>query len=458
MNRIAKLGLVLVVAGTIVMSGPVFGFSTIAADRTTVISTSDTDALVAVEETGETPDKDNDAVVIEITNNANEAYDPLEAEATIVEDSNGALAISNGFDNSLPAGETTGVELTCDGGGSGEATVAVDADTYGSTLEVRGVSDNTTFQYSCTGGTKGDFEASNPSTLGDDFDEIEFDLENVGQEEAKVQEISIETTAADAATIENDATGNAPPVEIAGTGTKDNVVTLGDVSDLQGGNVKIGPNEQVNVGIYGFQDTSGNPVPIDGEEVSLSLYGSGEKLIEQVTVTAPAYPTGGEDITTSGDVVVEDSKTAGDIDAGGDLTAGFKSKIEGSVDVDGKIDLGAKNKVGQSVTADGDITVGSERQIEGDITSETGSVTMESESVAKTSVTAGDSVTINDQAKVNEYIDANGDVTIRDGAAVDGDEDLGDGVVIRAGGDVTIESGATVDGEIEADGTITDNR
>ncbi|AGB30257.1 hypothetical protein C488_05192 [Natrinema pellirubrum DSM 15624] len=445
MSRIAKLGLLLVVTGVMTMYGPVFGFTTIAADRTTDISTADSDALVGIEVTGEVPDKDTDAVVVEITNNANEAYDPLEAQATIVEDSGGSLAISSGFDSSLPPGETTGVELTCDGNNGGEATVVVDADAYGSTLEVRDVSHSMTFQYSCAGGTKGDFETSNPTTLGDDFDELEFDLKNIGQKKAQIKYISIETTAADAAEIEN--------VEIDGTEASN--VALGDISELRK-KVQMNSGEKVTVGVYGFQDTIGTPVSIEGKDVSLSLYGSNGKFIEQVTVTAPAYPASGEDVVTNGDVVVEDG--AGDIDAGGDVTANDGSKIDGSINADGEIDLGAKSEVSQSITAGDEITVGSERQIKGDIISETGSVTMEPESVAKGRITAGDSVTINDQAKVDEYIDADGDVTIRDGAAVDGNEDLGDGVVLRAGGDVTIESGAKVGGEIEADGTIVDNR
>lgn len=155
-GSLTKLGAVLVVAGVLLMAGPVFGFSTLAADRGVNVGTAATEsALLAIDSTGETPDKQNDAVVINITNNANERFDPLDAQAAIVEDTGNALAISNGFDTALDPGATTGLELTCSGGGEGNATVEVTADASGPTLSIQGVTYSHSFSYSCTGSGSG---------------------------------------------------------------------------------------------------------------------------------------------------------------------------------------------------------------------------------------------------------------------------------------------------------------
>lgn len=142
----------MIIFGMVMISGPVFGFSTIASERGVNIDTADdSNALLGIEATGDLPDNQNDATVIEITNNAHEDYTVLDTAVTI-DDPNGALAISDGFDGSLDKGNTTGLDLTCDGGGDGEATVTVDADASGSTVQIEGVTYSTTFTYSCTGG------------------------------------------------------------------------------------------------------------------------------------------------------------------------------------------------------------------------------------------------------------------------------------------------------------------
>ncbi|MHC3437556.1 hypothetical protein ACYJ1Y_05485 [Natrialbaceae archaeon A-gly3] len=157
----------LIVLGAMAMVGPTFGFSTIAGDRGVNVNTADdSSALLGIEETGDTPDNQNDVDVIEITNNAGEDYETLDTEVTI-DDPNDALAISNDFDESLPQGEVTGLELTCEGGGDGEATVSVGADASGSTIQIEDVSFSTTFEYSCIGGGNTD--------PGDGFDSVSVD-------------------------------------------------------------------------------------------------------------------------------------------------------------------------------------------------------------------------------------------------------------------------------------------
>lgn len=177
-----KLGVVLVVAGALLLAGPVFGFSTLAADRGVNVGTAPTeDALLAIQPTGETPDQQNDAEVLTITNNAGERFDSLDAQAEIVSDPNGALAISDGFDSSLDPGAQTGLGLTCDSGGTGQATVEVTADAFGATLAVEGIAYTHSFSYSCTGngggGPPGFASVSAGDVTGANTQELTFTLD-----------------------------------------------------------------------------------------------------------------------------------------------------------------------------------------------------------------------------------------------------------------------------------------
>ncbi|MDF9744928.1 bactofilin family protein [Natrinema salsiterrestre] len=439
MNTVVKLGFVFVALGAVAMAGPVFGFTTIAADRGVSAETaSDANALVGIETTGETPDKKNDAVIVEITNNANQAYDPLETDVTI-DDPNGALAVSSGFATALSSGDTTGLEVTCDGGGDGTATVTVNANAVGSTLEVREDSYTTAVDYSCTGkGSNANFEVRNPG-LGADTDELEFGLENVGSDRAKIHGISVDETTAEAIEVENDGNGNPPPVEFGGAETKAGVVRIGDGEyDLQG-NEKVGAGETVAVGIYGFQTGAGDPVSVEGEDVTISLYGSKGRL-DKVTVSVPVFPSGGEDVTTDGDVILEAEETSGGIDAGGDLIAEDSSKIDGAVDVDGEVDLGGSVESVDTIDAGGDVTTGLESSVKNDVTSRDGSVTTGEKSTIKGTVDAGENATVGAKGEVDGDVIAGGDVVLREDAVVKGD--------VTADGCVTLEAGAQVKGEI----------
>ncbi|WP_247730861.1 hypothetical protein [Halovivax limisalsi] len=151
---LSRLGLVLVVVGALALSGPAFGFASLGADRGVGVTTADTEtAMLSIYSTGETPDQHADADVIEIANNAGVTFETLDTEATIVDDPNGALAFTqNGFAATLAPGESTGLEMTCAGGGKGTATVSVTANATGPGLSITGVSYSRTFDYACTGG------------------------------------------------------------------------------------------------------------------------------------------------------------------------------------------------------------------------------------------------------------------------------------------------------------------
>ena len=168
MNRISQLAIVLVVVGALVLAGPAFGFTTIAADRMVDVATTDTeDALLGVSDTDQTPNQQNDAVVMTITNNAGVDFDSLETDVEL-EDEDDNLAIIDDFADQLAAGEETGLEVTCDGGGDSTATISVEATADGTGLGISDVTFEHTFDYSCTGAGGGsgpaDFDAGDVST------------------------------------------------------------------------------------------------------------------------------------------------------------------------------------------------------------------------------------------------------------------------------------------------------
>ncbi|WP_254808005.1 hypothetical protein [Natronosalvus amylolyticus] len=151
MNVVSKVAMVLVVVGILLLSGPVFGFTTFSADRGVTAETAETEqALLAISGTDATPTNQNDAVILEITNNANVDFTSLETSVTI-EGDNDRISVSDPFDDQLASDEQTGLEVTCERGGGGEATVRVDADAFGSELAIEGVTYEHTFAYTCTG-------------------------------------------------------------------------------------------------------------------------------------------------------------------------------------------------------------------------------------------------------------------------------------------------------------------
>ncbi|WP_306054100.1 PKD domain-containing protein [Natronococcus wangiae] len=175
MNTLSKIAILIIVSGAVLLAVPAFGFTSLVADRGVSVATADNaNALLEIEETGETPDNQNDVDVIEITNSAEQDFETLATNVTL-DDSDGALAISNDFATSLNDTETTGLELTCEGGGSGTATVTIEAEAIGPTIQIQNANTSYTFDYSCTGGGSGPTaDAGGPYEVYED-NEVELD-------------------------------------------------------------------------------------------------------------------------------------------------------------------------------------------------------------------------------------------------------------------------------------------
>ncbi|MFP8956521.1 hypothetical protein ACLI4Y_07320 [Natrialbaceae archaeon A-CW3] len=299
MHVVSKLAVVLVVVGAVLLAGPVFGFTTIGADRGVSIDTADTEsALLAITSIDETPNNQEDAVVLEITNNANVDFDTLETTVDL-DDDNNALEISESFDTDLDSGAQTGLEVTCARGGTGVATVTVEAYAGGNGLQIDGVTASHTFSYSCTGGgnTGGGFQTVSASDVRGSTpatQEFSFVLDdNIGNEEeitiwfygsaVNYDEASIAEFTVDGSTS-NDHIG------FSGEGT------TGTITITAQGNLKGGDEVRVLVdgvdttddwgwGFAVFSESGGNDVATDGFTTSSGLATTASTDGETTTVT-----------------------------------------------------------------------------------------------------------------------------------------------------------------------------
>lgn len=448
MWALSKLAVVCILIGAILLAGPIFGFSTIGAERTTSVSTADdSTALVGLTSlSGEITSQNDEADAVRVSNNLDEAISLQTNQEDLT-----ALQVSDDFDTSLDSGNETELTLECGDSASGAGTetfttVITKAATTSGGVTVESASIEASIEYDCGGPDGGgNFEVDNPS-MGDDPDQLEFDLKNVGSDGEKIKRISLDSTTSDAIQVDNRGKNN-PEIVLANGNVDENGAIPIDGTN-QNINVKtIDPGETVAVEIQRFQDGDGGAVDLEGNDVDISLYREGGNVIQQLTVSVPVFPSGGEDVDTDGDIVVETDEEAGDIEAGGDLIAEDGSAIKGSIDVDGEVDLGDQTEagtadVGDTVTAGGDITTGDGSSLKNDVISKNGDVLAGSDSKIDGNAD-GDDVEIGSGGEVVEDVIADGDVVLRADAVVKGD--------VIAGGCVTVENGAEVKGTIEED-------
>lgn len=326
MNRISQLAIVLVVVGALVLAGPAFGFTTIAADRMVDVATTDTeDALLGVSDTDQTPNQQNDAVVMTITNNAGVDFDSLETDVEL-EDDNDALAISDDFADQLEADEETGLELTCEGGGDGVATVSVTATGSGSGLEVSDVTEEYTFSYSCTGqddpgggfssAESGDVVGPGPTTQTVAF-ELDERLDN-----SETVEITIDATEPGWFMGADYTDATASITEPQGTNDDIEVIEQGDDEitleyQVQG---NLGSDEAVIIEVDGVETEPGFWFDFGFGSAEFTRSDSGESVIDDFLITEDEGDANSMGAMDSGDgddepvTVTEDELEEIDID------------------------------------------------------------------------------------------------------------------------------------------------
>lgn len=458
--NVGYVGLALVLVGATLLASPTLGFETIAADRTTNVSTTeDPSALLGVVDNSGSANSEikhnNPGVVYYLNDNAGEFPDAADIQADVVSFDGGSTGLVASVQPSTSADDYEVVVECGTAGFNGDGTVTVAIEATGPvTVDVERT---TTQQVSvkCKGGGNSggngpaSFTASDVTYDGSEWvQQFEFDL---GALKNKNQ-----------ATIDlSDAQAN------SGVDYSDATATITSGHDSRS---------------FGFDsnsfevsyEASGNPsgtlvvemrgLQLESDQDGTASYSDDAGRTDSDTFGVPALATGSGETTTDGDAIVTDrssandditagedvivgdsAQTNGDVEAGGDVTYGDGSAANGELDAGGDVTFGSGSSAGDEVEAGGDVTFGSGSTANDDV-SAGGSIEIGTDGTADGDLDAGGNVEIGSGATANGEIDADGSVTIGSDATANDD--------VTATGDVYLEDGATVHGDIDTDGTV----
>ncbi len=357
MNAFTKLAVVFLFVGAVLLAGPVFGFSSLAANRGADVSVGGSDALIGVDATHLTLDGPGNEATVSIENNAGRRLS-LEAEDTTGPD----LQVDGRLSGTLAAGESLQATVSCNGGGtsgteSGIITVT-EAISDDGAITVREATLPVTVDYECTGGKPGTppGQPSDDDTViepgGKSNDEIDSDgtvwIGDSGKANDEVKaggDVSI-------------GTGGKTNDEVEAGGdivTGDDYTANGELS--AGGDISTGTNVKMNDEVEA------------GGDVSI---GDGGKTNGEVTAggsisTGDGYTANGELTATEDITVGSGSKVQDDISAGGDIYIGSGSKVDGELDAGGDVYVGDSVTFNDDVTAEGTLYVGCDVRFNGDL-------------------------------------------------------------------------------------------
>ncbi|WP_254861680.1 hypothetical protein [Halovivax gelatinilyticus] len=269
-GSLSKLGLVLVVAGALVLAGPVFGFSTFAADRGVSVSTAeDPNAILGIDMADSVELDDSDVLVATLTNNIGSEIDTLDVDIQ-----SGILTVSSGFSDQLSEGESTQLYVECgDASGPGSQDISItieEATSSDSGLTISRNTVTTKVEYDCGGrDTDGDFIITDVR-MNDNS--VEFDIENIGTS-VDLGGVSIDETTTPATEVNN---GNNPEILVGESGINshpDSIIINGEMHDFHGGDrPEIGNEEEVTIIIESFMSGEGSGVNMEGETLWVTLY------------------------------------------------------------------------------------------------------------------------------------------------------------------------------------------
>ncbi|MFA9502059.1 hypothetical protein ACERIM_04680 [Natrinema sp. H-ect1] len=318
-----KFGVVLIIIGSLVSLGPIYGVDSLLADRVTQVDVADDErtAILGLEDVYSGPriesggwfSGDVSADAVRITNNANGPFD-LEATVTGVRwdgkrDSR-VLAIANGadLDGGLAPNEQRTVELECSGDvttGSATGDVLLTVSATGSDVSVHRedfLISNVDFD--CDGdSTPGDGDpADDPTPIGDtdlelvgqpsaspssgidtgENSRVTFDLENTGSESVTVTGISVDDQGSDATMISYWGSGDEVVIATANQGrlSVDDSLSVGETAPRYAldENAVFEQGERASVTLEQFR-TDGWPInpqaEMSGETVTVILYTEG---------------------------------------------------------------------------------------------------------------------------------------------------------------------------------------
>lgn len=397
-RTVTLVGVCLIILGAVTMTGPMFGFSSLAADRSISAGTaSGAEAYLGFEPVDEAIEGRQDtATVARIHNNLNS-----EMNLTTSVDTGPDLSVDSSFASSVNSNDYTALTLRCDGGGSsGNQTVTITVEEAAATgITVEGATMSVDVEYQCTGNNRGgnggsggtgpaSFEATDVNTNGP-TQQFQFNVDALPSNGGASIDL---TDAHNNAGVSYENVGDGDVTLINGRG---DVSFDSNVISYQGQGSQSGT---VVIELTGFE--------ITGDRDGTAYYSDDADREETNTFAVPAVVNDGSSVTTDGDVVVEDWGSAGNISAGGDVQIGQNANVNGEITADGNVSMGGGS------TANG--------------------------------IDSKGSVHITD-ANINGIVTAKGDVTLKTGSTVNG---------VDTGGTVTIESSVSINGDITTSGNV----
>ncbi|SDC34949.1 polymer-forming cytoskeletal protein [Natrinema hispanicum] len=334
MSRLViTLGSLFIVVGAALFAGPMYGFTSLAADRGVQVSTAaGEDAYVGIVPVdGDIESPSDEAEITTIQNNVGADITTLEADVTF---SSGGSDLETTVPDRIAAGDTAAVTVSCvgQGGQPGTETTTVDlVITEASTDDVT-VTDmvvQATLTYDCNPGNPGGGPPG--GSPGNDVD--------IGWNERRDGDID---TGGSVSTGWNSAVDGS--IDAGGD------VTTGSSSDVNGDIIAGGDvTTRWNSSVDGNVDAAG--------DVSLgSSSAVGGDVTSDGTVTVGWNTEVGGDIDAGGDIIVNGGTVDGDIDADGDIVLRWGTTVQG--DVHAGQDLTMRNGVvvEGELTADGTYT------------------------------------------------------------------------------------------------------
>lgn len=288
MNAIHKVAAVIVVLGAIVLAGPMFGFSSITADRNVNATVSDDKtALLAVNETydGDPIDTQRGSIrdtaeVAELENNADQTFTDVDIDVTNIEgDSDTVLEVAEQPDRLDVDDDPQPVEVGCSGieESSGVANITLTYNVGSDSLKItemkRTVVD---FDYTCQDEGElpeaeklvyvdGSAQTSDPGHSSD----LEFTIENTGDESVVLESFSVARTINQPRELDNEQNAEVLVKPVSGEsgsfdGNKYQIMEVGN-ENVEPFDVapRIDPGSEATITMETFREQNGDPYPFD---------------------------------------------------------------------------------------------------------------------------------------------------------------------------------------------------
>ncbi|MFA9417260.1 hypothetical protein [Natrinema sp. HArc-T2] len=284
MKVIKNLALVFIVVGAVLLGGPVFGFSSFAADRDADVNVADdTSAYLGIFDNSPNQSADviskngGEGTVYYLDDNTG-TFDAAAIDAEVIEFSGSSTGLVAQVDTTDTTHDfAVGVSCgTSDLKDTGNVTIHLNA-SDNPTIDLERTT-SSQIEVDCKGKSSALFEVTSAASTGDNNNTAVIDIKNNGAAET-VKGISIDSTSSSADTVNN---GNNPEIIIGNSNVnrnkknKNKILIDGTEYKVKGGE-DIASGETVQITISEFRDGT-STVEMSGKTVEFSLYSSNSKI------------------------------------------------------------------------------------------------------------------------------------------------------------------------------------